>query len=199
MTEFPDTKSEILVRIQSHEDREAWEQFVSMYRPIIYRIARRRGLQDADAQDVTQRVLLSVAGAIHRWESGDDRVRFRHWLRRVTKNAVLNALTRRPDDEGQGGTDAQDLLSEQEKQNPDFEREFVLETRREIFHRAATVVQDELRGNTWQAFHLTVVNGMPVVEAAETLGISEGGVYAAQGRAMDRLKRAVKKIEETEA
>ena len=44
VTEFPETKSEILLRIQSAEDLEAWEEFVSMYRPVIYRMARRRGL-----------------------------------------------------------------------------------------------------------------------------------------------------------
>ena len=104
MTEFPETKSEILLRIQSAEDREAWEEFTSMYRPIIYRMARRQGLQDADAQDLVQRVFVSVAGAIPRWERLPN-IRFRHWLRKVTKNAVLNALSRKPRDVGIGGTE----------------------------------------------------------------------------------------------
>ena len=99
MTEFPETQSEVLARIQSPEDREAWEGFVSMYRPVIYRMARRRGLQDADAKDLVQRVLVAVAGSISRWEKRNG-IRFRHWPRRVAKNAVLNALPRQPHDPG---------------------------------------------------------------------------------------------------
>ena len=99
MTDFPETNSDLLLRIRSAEDREAWDQFVSMYRPVIYRMARRGGLQDADAQDLVQQVFVAVAGAIGRWDAGGN-ARFRHWLRRVTKNATLNTLTRQPKDRG---------------------------------------------------------------------------------------------------
>lgn len=194
MTEFPETKSEILARIRSAEDREAWEQFVSMYRPVIYRLARRRGLQDADALDLVQRVLLSVAGAIQQWERIGN-IRFRHWLRKVTKNAALNALSRKPNDIAQGGTDAQDLLNKEVGFNPEHELDFELEARREVFHRAAAIVQSEVRCNTWEAFQLTVIDGMSVNEAANQLGISAGGVYAARGRVIGRLRAIVKDLE----
>ena len=51
MTEFPETQSYLLASLKSPESREAWEEFVVIYRPVIYRMARRHGLQDADAQD----------------------------------------------------------------------------------------------------------------------------------------------------
>ena len=68
MTEFPDTQSLLLANIQSLENREAWAEFVQIYRPVIYRMARRRGMQDADAQDLSQDVLVRVSKAIDRWE-----------------------------------------------------------------------------------------------------------------------------------
>ena len=61
MTEFPDTQSLLLANIQSLENREAWAEFVQIYRPVIYRMARRRGMQDADAQDLSQDVLFRVS------------------------------------------------------------------------------------------------------------------------------------------
>ncbi|MCA9138418.1 MAG: sigma-70 family RNA polymerase sigma factor [Planctomycetales bacterium] len=198
MTEFPETKSDLLLRIRSAEDRDAWDQFVSMYRPVIYRMARQHGLQDADAQDLVQRVLIAVAGAIGRWESTGD-ARFRHWLRRVTKNATLNALTRQPKDLGQGGTDALDLLSSEIEHPREQELGFDLEARRECFLRAAAIVQSEVRGNSWEAFQLTVIDGLPVAEAAQRLNMSAGGVYAAQGRVMDRLHRVVSELGEMES
>jgi RNA polymerase sigma-70 factor, ECF subfamily len=68
MTEFPDTQSMLLANIQSLENREAWAEFVQIYRPVIYRMARRRGMQDADAQDLSQDVLVRISKAISRWE-----------------------------------------------------------------------------------------------------------------------------------
>ena len=68
MTEFPDTQSLLLANIQSLDNREAWAEFVQIYRPVVYRMARRRGMQDADAQDLSQDVLVRVSKAIDRWE-----------------------------------------------------------------------------------------------------------------------------------
>jgi len=64
MPEFPETRTSLLVRIQSPHDGEAWREFVAIYRPVVYRLARRRGLQDADAEDLSQRVVIAVQRAI---------------------------------------------------------------------------------------------------------------------------------------
>ena len=63
MTTPPPTRPSLLVRIRDNGDREAWRQFVDLYAPLVYKFARRRGLQDADAADLTQEVLQAVAGA----------------------------------------------------------------------------------------------------------------------------------------
>ena len=67
MTEFPETRSTLIAKVRSPDDREAWEEFVLIYQPVIYRMARRRGMQDSDAQDLVQTVLMRVAGATDRW------------------------------------------------------------------------------------------------------------------------------------
>ena len=131
MTEFPETRDSLLVRVRSPNNREAWDQFVQIYRPIIYRLARSRGLQDADAQDLAQQVLVSVASAIGTWEKSDEKVRFRHWLRRVARNAIVNALSRRPQDLAVGGSSAQSLLADQQCDTPNSVNEIEMEYRRE--------------------------------------------------------------------
>src|SRR5437868_12133380 len=98
VTQFPETRDSLLVQVRSPANREAWEAFVQIYRPVIYRLARGRGLQDADAQDLAQRVLMAVAAAIGSWEKSSESVRFRHWLSRVARNAIVNALSRQPQD-----------------------------------------------------------------------------------------------------
>ena len=64
MTQFPEIRATLLADVQSPENRKAGKNYGCIYRPVIYRMAQRRGLQDADAQDITQNILVRVANAI---------------------------------------------------------------------------------------------------------------------------------------
>jgi RNA polymerase sigma factor (sigma-70 family) len=85
----PPTRPSLLVRIRDARDEEAWSEFTAVYEPVIYRMTQRRGLQDADAREVVQEVLMSVAKAIDRFdlEAGGS---FRGWLSRITRNAAMD-------------------------------------------------------------------------------------------------------------
>jgi RNA polymerase sigma-70 factor (ECF subfamily) len=198
-SEFPDTRASLLLQLQAGIDQDGWQEFVALYRPIIYRLARKRGLQDADAQDLAQQVLVSIAGAIERWHPHDETIRFRHWLRRVTANAISNAMTRRPRDLAAGGTSIQDVLERQDERNRDLSREIELEHRRELFLRAASAVKSEVSADTWQVFQLTVIEECPIEKAALRLSKSVGAAYAARGRVMNRLRRIVNEMEQRES
>ena len=194
-TQFPQTRFSLLVRIRSEDDEAAWREFVAIYQPVIYRMARRRGLQDADAQDLTQKVLMSVAGSIESYEQREE-TPFRHWLRKVTSNAILKVLTRQPKDQAQGGSTIMQMLGDLPPGDDPFEREIELERQREIFLRAAAIVRTEVEPESWQVFELSVVDGLPIEEAASRTGKSVGAAYAARGRVMKRLKSAVSDMQE---
>ena len=197
MTEFPQTRLSLIAQVRSPEDRDAWDQFVVIYRPVIYRMARRRGMQDADAQDLVQAVLIRVAGAIQSWEKSGPETKFRHWLRRVARNAIATAFTRQPKDAGTGGSEMLDRLAEQPAIAVDVEQEFAKESMREKYLRAASVVRADVDSETWRAFELTVVNGHPCDEVAKLLGKSVGAVYAARSRIMRRLREQVQRLQES--
>jgi len=198
-TEFPDTRESLLVQLRSPANREAWDQFALVYRPVIYRLARRRGLQDADAQDLAQRVLMAVASAIGDWEKADESVRFRHWLRRVARNAIVNALSRRPHDRAAGGSAVQELLLKQPGADPESDAEIELEYRRELYLQAARIVRRDVDADTWRAFELTVVENRTIGEAALDLEKPVGTIYAARSRVMRRLREAVREMENVES
>lgn len=198
-SEFPDTRASLLLQLLAGVDHDAWQEFVAIYRPIIYRLARKRGLQDADAQDLAQKVLISVAGAIERWHPSDESARFRHWLRRVARNAISNALTRRPRDLAAGGSTIQDVLEGQVDDDSGLSREIELEHRRELFLRAASSVKTDVSADTWQVFQLTVIEGRAIEEVATRMNKSLGAVYAARGRVMNRLRRIVNEMERRES
>ena len=196
MTEFPQTRFSLIAQVQSPEDREAWDQFVLIYRPVIYRMARRRGMQDADAQDLVQTVFMRLAASIQRWEKTDPETKFRHWLRRVARNAIVSAFSRQPKDAAAGGSEMLNLLAEQPEIEKDVEQELATEAMREQYLRAAAVAKTDVDPDTWRAFELTVVRGQSCDEAAALLGKSVGAVYAARSRVMRRLREQVQRMQE---
>src|SRR6516164_7838440 len=95
MTLTPTTRASLLLRLCDSEDHEAWVEFVTLYEPVIYRSLRQRGMQDADARDVMQDLLLAVSRSIDRWESRAGQGSFRGWLRRVARNLTVNWMKQR--------------------------------------------------------------------------------------------------------
>lgn len=195
LADIPETRDSLLLRVKDPRDREAWEEFSRIYRPVAYRLARARGMQDADAEELAQQVLVAVSKAIASWERESPDVRFRHWLLRVAKNAVVNALTRRPKDRAQGGNLAIELHDLEAVGAVEPSDEIDLEYRRQLFRRAAEIVRSRADEITWQAFWLTAVEGLPVAGVALQLERSEGMVYAARSRIIRRLRNAIQALE----
>ena len=194
MSEFPETRDSLLVQVQDPANREAWELFARIYRPAIVRIALARGLQHADAQDLSQQVLMAVASAIGHWEKRDESTRFRHWLSRVTKNAILNALMRRPLDLAVGGSSVEELLREAVDRDGATTALIETELRRELYLRAAEMVKVEFRPDTWQAFELSAAGDLTTEEVAAKLGKSVGAIYTARSRIMFRLREVISEL-----
>lgn len=198
-SDFPETRASLLLQLQAGDDQDGWQEFVAIYRPIIYRLARKRGLQDADAQDLAQHVLVSIAGAIERWQRYEESVRFRHWVRRIARNAIFNVLTRRPRDLAAGGTSIQELLEGYADEDSNLSREIDLEHRRELFLRAASSVRTEVSPSTWKVFQLSVIERYAIEEVAARTNKSVGAAYAARGRVMSRIRRIVDEMERSES
>jgi RNA polymerase sigma factor (sigma-70 family) len=198
MTESPDTRLSLIVRLRDLADQEAWREFVEIYRPVVYRMARLKHLQHADAEDLAQQVMSAVAKAIDRWEPDATRGRFRTWLRRIAENLIVNALTRRVSDRASGEEAERERLSrEAAPDGPDSEL-LRAESRRELFGWAARQIRAEFQTETWEAFWDTAVEGRDVKSVARMSGKTVGAVYAARSRVMRRLKEKVLEWEEAE-
>lgn len=194
MAEFPETSESLIVRVRDPSNRTAWAQFEQLYRPVIFRIARAKGLQHSDALDLVQHVLMSVAAAIGRYEKQSGGIRFRNWLNRVTRNAILKALSRGPRDLAAGGSQILDVLSEVPADDS-MDALIELEYRREVYARAADRVRQEVQEETWLAFEITVLQEVSIEAAAKRLSVSTGSIYAARSRIMRRLRIAVAELE----
>src|SRR5580693_4518171 len=128
MAEIPTTRASLLVRLRDPKDSAAWSEFVDLYAPLIYNYARKQGLQNADAVDLSQEVLAAVAGAVGRLEYDPARGAFRNWLFTVVRRKLSNwRRTRRNRPDGDNEADTQQLLEKcaaPEGENAEWEAEW---------------------------------------------------------------------------
>lgn len=196
MDATPSTRASLLVRLRNPQDERAWAEFTAIYSPLIYRLARRKGLQDADAADLVQEVLRAVAFAIDRWDPDPARGPFRNWLFRIARNLMINFLAsqhRHP--RGVGGEDLVNLLEAQTPASQQDSAQFDLEYKRQLFRWAADQIRDEFHETTWSAFWKTWVEGSKAKEVAGELGMSLGAVYMARSRVLARLRQVIEGVE----
>ncbi len=191
--DLPETNQSLLMRLRDSGDEQAWFEFVEIYRPAIERLARHKGLQPADCEDLAQRVFVSVAGAITRWQPDGKRAKFRTWLFTIANRHVIDALRRQSARPLPAGSNAQSQLAEQAARNEDS-RILRMELRRQVFHRVASVVRGEFAEPTWQSFWLMAVEGLPAEEASRRVGKTVGAVYACKGRVMRRLVERIREF-----
>lgn len=188
MTQIPTTDEQLIDSIRDPSDREAWVEFVDIYSPLIYRVGRQSGLQDADALDLVQQVFWKVREKISDWKSGRPTGSFRRWLRIVARNAALDAIRRIKPDVARGGTSAQVKLQHVPEVQYESFALFRREMEREAFRWATRRIQQEFQEATWSAFWLTMVDGNRCEDVANQLGKSVGAIYIARSRIVQRLK-----------
>jgi RNA polymerase sigma-70 factor (ECF subfamily) len=181
------TSSTLLVRIKA-KDQQAWERFVELYGPLVYCWCRRFGLQEADAEDVSQDVFRTVAESIagyHHEEKGDS---FRGWLRTVTRTRVLDFFRQKARGaHAVGGSDAQAQWLEV----PDIEADSGStdeEDKLILVRRAIDLVLDNCKEENRQAFLRVVIAGNHPSDVAQDLGMTVNAVYVAKSHILRRIR-----------
>lgn len=193
MDNWPETSESLILRLNNQQDVAAWNEFLAIYRPVVLRMALRRGLQYADADDLAQRVFLSVARKVSDWEAHNAESRFRNWLGRIARNAILNELTRAKPDRASGAGVHDDVLDQLPDQ-VDLSSCITMEARRQALLWAVSAIEDEFSPSTWEMFRQTAIDGNPIKAVAEAVGRSAGAVYIARCRVMQRIKEKVQEL-----
>ncbi len=196
MTEIPDTRASLLVRLRDPRDEAAWTQFVQLYAPLVYSYARKQGLQDADAADLSQDVLSAVAGAMDRLEYDPRRGTFRGWLFTVVRRRLSNwHRARRARPASSNGSTSQRLL-EQYPTTENPEADWEAQWQRQVFAWACEQVRQDVTDLTWQSFWRTAMMGQPGKQVAADLELTIAAVYHARSRVFARLKELVQSVQE---
>ncbi len=198
MNEAPVTHPSLLVRLRDRSDEQAWCEFTEIYGPLAYQLAKRRGLQEADAQDLVQEVFRAVARAIETFDPDPARGSFRGWLSRIASNLIINIfVAQRRHPRGSGETDMVRLMEEQPDESCEESALFEQEYRRSLLAWAAERVRPAFSHVAWQAFWQTSVEGKSPKVVAEDLGMSLGTVYQYKSRVVARIRREIEQVDDS--
>jgi RNA polymerase sigma-70 factor (ECF subfamily) len=191
MAEFPHTRASLLLRLRDPQDEVAWRDFVDLYAPMVYGYARKQGLQDADAADLSQDVLGAVAGAIGRLDYDPQRGAFRNWLFTIVRRKLLNWRAVQGNGACGSGDTGMHALLEQAPAPERAEVEWEAQWEERLFAWACAQVRREVTESTWQAFWRTAIEDQPGKQVAAGLNMTVAAVYRARSRVLARLKELV--------
>lgn len=174
------TSVSLLQRVRVVSDKEAWERFVRLYTPLLLYLAKRLGLQEQDAADLVQDVLVVMVRKLPEFQYQPGKS-FRAWMRTVLMNTWRDRRKSRetsPLDSGvEPKVQPEDEILE--------EREYQLY----ILGRALRLMAADFEPTTWQACWETVVCGRPAADVAAELKTTVNAVYLAKSRVLSRVRQ----------
>lgn len=175
------------------DQHEGWREFFDLYWMFIYRSARRKGLNETEAEDVTQETMIRVAKALPNFEYDRKRGSFKGWLCRIVHNALVDLLRRKRistvtlTDDGQ---------VDEYKQEAELEAIWDEEWTRNHVDLALKGTRNRVSAREFQIFHLHVIQERPVKEVAQTAGVSNTRVYVVKLRVGRVFKQEYAKLKE---
>jgi RNA polymerase sigma-70 factor, ECF subfamily len=185
------THPSLLLRLRDPRDAASWGLFREIYVPLVYRHCQRRGLQPADAEDVTQRVFTAVFRAISTFEYRTERGRFRDWLGELARHELGRFWASRK----KGGVETVgDPGALETALAPGQETEWSEECARHILQTALARIRPHFEEVTWRAFERTWLESRPPLEVARDLGQGIDWVYMAKSRVLQRLREEVQEL-----
>lgn len=183
------TSLTLIERVRA-QDKCAWGVFAKLYAPVLYGWCRSCGLQDADAADVAQDVLVIVAAKIESFQRENPGQSLRAWMRTITKNKCRDLIrARKRHATAAGGTDAQVMMGEILEPSADIEPDDGgFDDEAAVIQSAIEILRVEFEDRTWQAFVQTAIDGRKAADVAADLNMTVGNVYTAKSRVLSRLR-----------
>ena len=180
-----DTSASLLMRIRDGRDGDAWDDFVGVYAPLVRRYCVRKGLQEADAADVAQEVMLRVSQSIGSFEYSPERGRFRGWLGAVTANEIASNRTR-----------TKRMPTEEFPENSAVDAGWHQDFTDHVLGLAIDRIRGDYDAKSWSVFEATWLRRESPVEVAATLGMAIHAVYVWKSRILKRLESEVMRLAE---
>src|SRR5262245_39273485 len=191
---FPTTRLTLLNRLrQDPSDQAGWDVFVERYGRHIYRWCRQWKLQDADAEDVTQDILLKLAQKVRAFTYDPSRS-FRGWLKTLAHHAWRDFINSPRRTQAAGDGQVWKVMQSLEARE-DLIQKLQQAFDHELLEAAKVRVRLRVAPHTWEAFRLVALEGVPAAEVADTVRMQVAMVYVAKSKVQKMLQEELQKLE----
>jgi len=198
--EFIPTRESLLSRLKDWNDRDSWKEFFDTYWKLIYRTALQAGLNDAEAQDVVQETVISLAKVMPDFQYQAATGSFKHWLLQLTRWRIADQFRKRRPGVGlekRGAEDPVGTTTLERIPDPvgsDLNSVWDEEWEKNLTEGALERVKLLVDAKQYQMFDFYVLQQWPVKKVAHTLRVSSGRVYMAKHRISALIKKEIKRL-----
>jgi RNA polymerase sigma factor (sigma-70 family) len=199
--EFVPTRATLLGRLKDWNDQASWQEFFDLYGRLIFSVARKTGLSEAEAQDVLQETVMAAAKALPQFHYDPAVGSFKSWLMQLTRSRINDAWRKKfyvkngqasPREETLGTTTLEGLPS---PAGFDLGRTWDVEWQQGVLEAATTRVKAHADPTHYQMFHLHVVKQIPAREVARRLRVHLMSVYYAKREISKLIRKQVALLE----
>jgi RNA polymerase sigma-70 factor (ECF subfamily) len=206
------TRQSLLNRLKDWADQTSWQEFFDSYWQLIYNVAAKAGLTDAEAQEVVQETVIAVAKKISEFKTDPAHGSFSAWLMQMTRwriadqfrnRAKVGQAFRRSSDAGERSAFASDESNSTSPTNripdpagPQLARLWSEEWENNLIAVALEKVKRQISPKQYQIFDLHALQNLSAPDTARTLKVSVASVYMAKHRVARLLKREIKQVRE---
>src|SRR5688572_10986477 len=197
------TRHSLLARLKALGDQASWQEFFETYWRLIYNVAFKAGLTDAESQEVVQETIISVARKILEFKADPARGSFSAWLMRLTRWRIADQFRKRGTPGqwfGSAADKSSDTSTDALERIPDpgglvLESVWQVEWEKHVLDAALDRVKRRVKPRQYQMFDMHVLQKLSVRETARTLQASVASVYMARHRTLRLLKREIEHVE----
>lgn len=183
LTTMEPTRGTLLERVRDRKDQKAWTEFVRLYRPLLYRYARRRGLSGDDAEEVAQECFDVLLRRMPDFRYAPRRGKFKNYLFKLVTSRISNRFRkRRP--RLAASSELRAVPAPGSTTTPEWDKEWLKRHLRYALER----IETEFTDSTIAAFRLYALQEWPVQRVCESLGLTSNQVYLAKSRVTSRLR-----------
>lgn len=183
------TRPSLLLRIRNREDVAAWRAFDALYRPMLFRFARARGLSEDDAEDVAQHCLSAITDHMDEFTYDPQKGRFKSWLRTLVNNRARNLLRDRHEQQAHSG-EFRTIPDRDPPPDEAFEHIWMEE---HLWH-CLRELRGQVEETTYLAFQYSVIEQRPVERICAELNLKPNNVYTIKWRMTERVAELMKEL-----
>jgi RNA polymerase sigma factor (sigma-70 family) len=196
------TRRSLVERLADWGDERRWQEFFDTYWKLIYSAARQSGLNDAEAQEVVQETVITVAKNIHKLKYNPAIGSFKGWLLQITRWRIADQFRKRESGNVKRPCSADDRATATIERVPDsrgidLDTVWEKEWKENLFEAGIARVKKKIEPKQFQIFDCYVRKEWPAQKVAERLGVNIGQVYLVRHRVGGLLKKEIKALEKS--